>query len=149
MEVFIKMTATFVNVALPQDLYSQLESAAKQLEKSAETLLTETLQLILATNSQFLYQPKPEGEIPDTIRNDIASLEMYDTDELKKIAASEMSLDNQDRMEELSDLQKQRTLTSVEADMLEQMRLDYGHVMLRKARAFALLADRGYPLPAY
>ena len=91
----------------------------------------------------------PQGEILEEIQKDIASLELCDTDELQQIAASLMYQESQDLMEELTYLQKIRPLTHSEQDKLEEIILEYGHVMLLKARAFALLADRGYPLPDY
>jgi|GEM_PF-5992535 len=142
------MTATFVDVPVPQDLYSRLESTAKRLEKSAETFLTEALQVILASNNQLLSQPKPQGEIPTSILQDIGSLGNCEVADLQKISQSEMELDQQAAMDNLLYLQRVRALTAVEEQELDALRMEYGHVMLRKARSFALLAAKGHPLPA-
>jgi hypothetical protein len=40
-----------------------------------------------------------------------------------------------------------RSLTHREAEKLEKLRTEYGRVLVRKARAFALLAERGQPMP--
>lgn len=95
------MTATFINIPLPLDLYSQLESMAQRLEKSAATLLTETLQVILSTNNQAISKPESEAEISQKIKEDITSLEMLDIADLQKIAASEMPLNRQEDMNAL------------------------------------------------
>jgi len=48
---------------------------------------------------------------------------------------------------DLLDLQSMRPLTGEEAARLKALRAEYGRVLLRKACAFALLVERGEPLP--
>jgi len=131
------MTVTSVTVQIPQPLYHRLERAAVRLQKPLEDLLTETLQAALP----------PADEISASIQAEIATLDGLDDAKLRDVAESEMALRDQQALDRLLDLQSMRPLTDDEAGHLEELRADYGRVLLRKARAFALLAERGQPLP--
>ena len=129
-------TATFVNVPLPLNIYYRLERTAQRLKKPVETLLTETLQAALPTTD----------EIPEKIQLEIVGLNLLDSAQLQQIAQSEMTLEDQQALEQLLDLQCMRLLTNQETTQLEALKTEYGRVLLRKARAFAILAERGQPL---
>lgn len=130
------MTVTSVTVQIPQSLYHRLERAAVRLQKPVEDLLAETLQAVLP----------PADEISASIQAEIAILDDLDDAELRHEAKSEMALRDQQALDRLLDLQSMRPLTDDEAARLEGLRADYGRILLRKARAFALLAERGQPL---
>jgi hypothetical protein len=125
-----------VAVQIPQPLYHRLEQVAARLQKPVENLLVETLQAALPI----------ADEIPETIRAKVVLLDALDTVKLQEIAESEMTLDNQRALENLLELQNIRPLTEAEAVQLDALRTEYGRILLYKARAFALLAERGQPL---
>lgn len=131
------MTVTSITVQIPQPLYHRLERAAVRLQKPVEDLLAEALQAALP----------PADEISASIQGEIATLDDLDDAELCDVAESEMALRDQQALDRLLDLQSMRPLTDDEATRLEELRADYGRILLRKARAFALLAERGQPLP--
>jgi hypothetical protein len=131
------MTTNTVAVQIPESLYHRLEQAAIKLQKPVENLLVETLQAALFT----------VDEIPEQIQAEIAILDNLDETALHDIAASEMIPQDQEMIEQLLDLQGFRPLSDEETDQLNRLRNEYGRVLLRKARAFALLAERGHPLP--
>lgn len=130
------METAFINVQLPINIYHRLEQAAARLQKPVLTLLTDTLQAAL---------PKDNG-VPQSFQSEMASLEALDTRQLHVVAKSEMNLEDQDALEQLLDLAGMRSLTQKETKELEQLRTEYGRVLLRKARAFAILAERGEAL---
>ncbi len=131
------MTIPTVAVQIPQSLYERLEQVANKLQKPVDNLLVETLQAALADGD----------EIPLDIQTDIATLDHLSEQALRDVAASEMSAQAQVMIEQLLDQQSQRPLRDEEAAQLDQLRHEYGRVMLRKARAYALLAERGHSLP--
>jgi hypothetical protein len=131
------MTVTSVTVQIPQPLYHRLEHVVVRLQKPVEDLLTETLQAVLPL----------ADEISVSIQAEIATLDDLGDAELRDVAESEMALRDQQALDRLLDLQSMRPLTDDEAARLEELRADYGRILLRKARAFALLAERGQPLP--
>jgi hypothetical protein len=125
------MTETSVVIQIPQPLYYHLEQAAMRLQKPVERFLVETLQAALPA----------VDEIPVDIQAEISTLDKLDDVILREIARSEMSQEDQQTLEQLLDLQNMRFLTHEEATQLAMLRTEYGRVLLRKARAFALLKD--------
>ncbi len=131
------MTTASVAVKIPQALYHRLEQTAVRLQKPVEKLLVETLQAALPATD----------EIPDHIKTEVAALDRLDLVTLRKIAKSEMATKDQQSLEQILDWQGIRPLTNEETAQLAALRAEYGRILLRKARAFALLAKRGQPLP--
>lgn len=127
------MTTASVTVRIPQALYHRLERAAARLQKPVEDLLTETLQAALS----------PADEIPENIWAEIATLDDLTRANLREVAESEMDPGDQQTLDHLLDLQSMGSLTGDQAARLGALRTEYGRILLRKARAFALLAERG------
>ena len=122
-----------VTINIPQSLYQRLEQASVHLQKPVQEVLTETLQAAL---------PFAE-EIPEAIRAEVAALSSMDEKTLQKVAESTMAYDEQQAMDQLLDLQRVRVLDDSEITRLESLRAEYGRILLRKARAFALLTKHG------
>lgn len=131
------MSTVVINVPVSREVYERLEKIAERVEQPVATVLNETLRAVL---------PHEYG-IPAAIQNEVEALAELTIDELRKVAFSEMKLDDQTSLEELLQVQNLRPLTQSEVVKLEKLRSEYGRVLLRKARAFALLAERGYPMP--
>ena len=125
------MSIASITIQIPQHLYQRLEEAATRLQKPVENLVVETLQAALPT----------VDEIPASIQTEVASLEKMDNQALQKIAESEMGLEDQKKLEQLLELQNMRQLTDDEMNKLTTLRTEYGRVLLRKARSFALLTE--------
>jgi hypothetical protein len=131
-----KMTVSSVTVQIPQSLYHRLERAAARLQKPVEDLLAETLQATLPLTD----------EIPASIQAELVAMDNLDETTLREITESEMAGRDQEALDYLLDLQSMQALTDEEEVRLEQLRVEYGRILLRKARAFALLAEHGQPL---
>ncbi|MCE7981062.1 MAG: hypothetical protein DYG89_07720 [Caldilinea sp. CFX5] len=131
------MSTAVINVPISLEVYGRLERVAAHLAQPIETVLDETLRTILPT----------ETGIPTTLQREIAALSTLTTEELHQVAGSEMSSEDQVAIEQLLYWQNMRSLTQRELAKLEKLRTEYGRVLVRKARAFALLAERGQPAP--
>jgi hypothetical protein len=133
--------ASSITVKIPQPLYHRLQHVAARLQKPVTDMLVETLQAALP----------PVDEIPNHIQAEVASLDKLEDAELYEVAESQMADVDQDALEYLLDVHAIakwhaiRPLADEEAARLESLRMEYGRVLLRKARAFALLAERGQP----
>jgi hypothetical protein len=130
------VATALVTIQLPAEIYQRLERTASRLGKPVETVLAETLHAALPV----------EDNIPEGIRHEIARLDGIETHELRQIAQSEMTDTDQQALEQLLDLQNMRPLTGEESAQLDALRVEYGRVLLRKARAFSILAERGQPV---
>ena len=128
---------TYVSVKVPQPLYRRLEQAAARLHKPVQEFLAETLQATLPVTDQ----------IPENIQREVAALEKLAVPELEAMAERSMAPVDQQALEQLLDLQSMRPLATTEMAQLEALRIEYGRILLLKARAFSLLAERGFPLP--
>ncbi len=86
-------------------------------------------------------------DIPPEIVADIAELFNLDDAALWRIARSAISSERQEQWQYLMDTQQNRPLTPAEAVQLDAMRHEIGQRTLLKAQAYALLSQRGYPVP--
>jgi hypothetical protein len=130
------MATNLVSINIPQTLYRCLERTATRLQKPVESFLIETLQAALPV----------VDEIPSHIEAEVAALDHLSNAALKEAAQSDMTLEAQQAFEQLLDLQTLQPLTEGEEARLGQLRTEYGRVLSRKARALALLAERGQAL---
>ena len=131
------MTVGSVAVQIPQPLYQRLEDTAVRLQKPVPELLAETLQAVLL----------PAEELPPDLQAEIAALANLSDAQLRGVAESEMDLRDQGALDTLLSQQTVRPLTDDDAIRLQELRVEYGRILVRKARAYALLAERGQPLP--
>lgn len=127
------MSTAVIQVPVPVDLYQRLERAASSQSKSIEMVLSETLQIVLPTGE----------DLPATVRREIDTLDTLTDDTLRQIAFTDMSEAEASRLDELLDWQSIRQLTPQEQAILETLQAEYGRILVRKARAFALLAEHG------
>jgi hypothetical protein len=131
------MTVASVAVQIPQPLYQRLRDTAVRLRKPVQELLAETLQAVLL----------PEEELPAELQAEIASLANLSEAQLRGVAEGEMDLREREAFDALLDRQRLGPLKDDDALQLELLRAQYGRILVRKARAYALLAERGQPLP--
>jgi len=131
------MTVQTVTLQLPYPLYRRASHAADILQSPIEETLIRTLDTALP----------PTEEVPAEIRAEVDALDTLSDDALWEVAQSILPTQQQERLDTLLDAQSMRSLTTDEATELEELRIKYGRILLRKARAYALLSERGHPLP--
>ena len=131
------MASSPVVVHIPQSIYHRLERAAARLKKPVDMLVAETLEAALAD----------DGDIPPEFVAEMKAVEQLDKSGLQQVVATDMKAEEQASLDALLDTQNARPLTPEENDQLETLRREYERLLLRKARAFALLAEK-YPASA-
>ncbi len=129
------MSAQTVTLTLPETLYERAKETAQAIDRSLEQVLTQSIALSL---------PALETDLPPDIRSELAALSLLSDDELWAIARSTMDERQQDRLQDLAEAQKHRSLTLAEQSDLAQLMDNAERVMLRKAETYRLLARRGY-----
>ena len=127
------MTMSTVDVPVTYELYQRLKQAARWQEKPVETVLSETLDSALPT----------QDSIPPAIYHEVNELATLPTEILLQVAREVMSDTDQAAIEQLVDWQAIRGLTDAEQQRLASLQAEYERILLRKARAFALLTERG------
>jgi len=127
------MTTQIVTLHLPEVVLQRAKHAADVLQRPMEEVLITMLTAML---------PDVE-EAPLHLQADLTRMTWLSDQELWNIAHSMMSDEQQQLLQQLTELQTQRPLTSEEQETLEMLRQEYGRITLYKARAYALLSLRG------
>ena len=127
------MTVQSVTLRLPETVMRRARQTANILQRPLEELLTGLVTAAL---------PDVE-DAPLEVQAELARMTWFSDQELWSIARSTMPVEQQEQLRSLADLQTIRALTPAEQETLDNLRLEYGRVTLRKARAYALLSLRG------
>ena len=122
-----------VTLNLPSTLYHQVQRRAEKSHRSVEDELLE----VVATAISAL-------ELPQEITEAMAQLVFLDDAALRQAARSTMASEQVEQMEALNLKQQREGLTPEECQALAQLLRRYEHVMLVRAKAAALLKERGY-----
>ena len=129
------MSGRTITVTLPEVLYERVKITADASSRSVEDVCAQSIALSL---------PELEGDLPIEARSELAALSLLSDAELENLAHSYMNEEQQERLETLSEIQKQRPLTATEESTLTQLVEEAQCLMLCKAEAYRLLARRGH-----
>ena len=129
------MTSQSITITLPEPLYERLQLTAKAAALSVEQALTESLALCL---------PALEPDLPFNRQLTLAQLSVSNDLHLWQAAHATMPAQRQARLAELADWLKHRALTPSEQNHLDELMDEAHHLMLCKAEARRLLAQRGH-----
>jgi hypothetical protein len=124
---------TMITLQLSDQTMQQAQQAAATLRRPVEEVLSEMLSAILPSVQ----------DAPATLQSELMRMTWLDNDELWQMARGQMAGSAQEQMQQLSQLQGERPLTTEEEQQLDALRQEYGRITLIKARAYALLSLRG------
>lgn len=128
------MTQT-ITLELPDELIERAKKQAKQTKQPVENVLVQQLEVAFSD---------PLPILPSNEQAELDALKYLSNDALWTIAREQMPRDQQNRMQVLMDGNTMGTLSEQEFAELESL-VEQGHrVMLRKAKAAALLTENGY-----
>ena len=125
-----------VKIGVPVPLYDRLKRAAELTHRSVEDVLASTVNAALP----------PDPSLPAELIDDLAALALFSDDALWAAAESSLSPAQQRRLEQLSAVADSRNLTAAESSELSQLLEQYDRSVLRRAKALAVLAQRGYQI---
>lgn len=126
-----------VRIGVPVPIYDRLKRAAALTHRSVEDILITTVNAALP----------PDPNLPTELANDLAALALYSDDALWAAAESSLSAGQQYRLEQLATTADARSLTAAESSELTQLMELFDRSVLRRAKALAILAQRGYEVP--
>ncbi len=129
------MNGQTITVTLPDSVCDRIKMAAQAASLTSEEVVTQSLILML---------PAFESDIPSDFRLSLAKLPLLNDIQLWKTANSAMDSSQQIRLEELAELQKHRSLTESEQSELDSLMHEAQQIMLCKAEAYRILAQRGH-----
>ncbi|MBA3946121.1 MAG: hypothetical protein H0X37_16350 [Herpetosiphonaceae bacterium] len=120
--------------------YEGDDAVLERADQAAHVLQYPVEDVLIAILSTAL----PEVEdAPLDMQGELVRMTWLSDQELWKIARSEVVREQDEQLNDLSQLQSQRSLTESEQHAIEALRRVYDQVTLRKARADVLLSLRG------
>lgn len=132
------MPTQTVSVTLPRRVFLKLERAAELTHRSVDDVLINTLNAALVD---------PPGLPPD-LANELAAMHLLSDEALNAAAQPSLSPAEQLRLRQLNQKAGERPLTKAEGEEQEHLLRAYHRSVLRRAKALAILAQRGHPLPS-
>lgn len=132
------MTTQNVTLPLPEALLLRFQQMAKATSQPVTDLLVRAVEVGGPPNWE---------EAPARFQADLAALDRLDDDALWRVARSRRSEAEMARLQELLDRNADQQITSQELLELAQCHEEADLLMLRKARAVALLRWRGHAIP--
>ena len=131
------MTAQTVSVSLPRSVFLKLERAAQLTHRSVEQVLTATVNTVLV---------ELPG-LPTDLANELAAMHLFSDEALWAALHPSLSPAEQFRLNQLNHKAGECPLTGAEEAEQEHLLTAYQGSVLRRAKALAILAQRGHSLP--
>ena len=131
------MTTQTVSVGLPKSVFLKLERTADLTHRSVEEVLVATVNTALV---------EPPG-LPADLANELAAMHFFSDKALWAAAHPSLSPAEQFRLSQLNHKAGERPLTKSEEAEQEHLLTAYHRSVLRRAKALAILSQRGHPLP--
>lgn len=128
-----------VSVELPEPIFRRLRRVAEVTHRSVEDVLATTVDAAL---------PQTPG-VPAEVADDLAALALFSDAALWAAAETTPSPEQQHRLNQLTQEGETRPLTEAEEMELTQLIDTYDRAVLRRVKALALLAQRGYNISAH
>lgn len=131
------MGQKIITLQIPDELYERLQEAAESSQRSPETVLLESLDLLLSPPS-----------IPN-IDEPLAELSSYSDTQLWAVVHRHLPWNQSLRLRELSAKGKQGDLTNDEQAELQYLLDRVDRDMLLRSEALLLLKQRGHDIDVY
>ena len=132
------MTEHTVTLALPEELYRELEAQAQVGAVGID-------QVVLGTLRRHL--PPVENDLAPEVRVELRAMDYLSDDALWQIATASMNSDKVALWDLLLERKGAGELTPEGQDLLNRLRAEGELLTLRKAHAYVLLKARGHSVP--
>jgi hypothetical protein len=129
--------APMVSLQVPEPIYRRLRRAAELTHRSVEDVLTTTVDAALPLTP----------DLPPDVADDLSALALFSDDALWAATESSLSAAEQRRLRQLTHAGGRRSLSAAEQAEMTRLLDLYDRAILRRAKALAILAQRGYELP--
>lgn len=125
-----------VTIHLPDPLYQRLKQRADRARRSVEDELIDVLAAAVPV----------EDELPSDLAEAVSALSTLDDEALWRAARSRVLPESAERLEQLNFKRQREGLTAAESEEADTLLEQYERVMLVRARAAALLGERGHDI---
>ena len=131
------MATTTIAVHIPEPLFLRLKRAAELTHRSVEEVAATSLEAALPA----------EENLPLDIANELAAMHLFNDEALMSATAPSFSPTEEDRLNQLNTAAGERDLTPAEEAEQQSLITAYHRSVLRRAKALAILAQRGRQVP--
>lgn len=131
------MAATTIAVHIPESLFRKLKRAADLTHRSVEDVTVTSLEAALPAVSN----------VPLDIANELAAMHLFSDEALWAATAPSFSSTEEYRLNQLNAAAGERDLTPAEEAEQQSLITVYHRSILRRAKALAMLAQRGHHVP--
>ena len=123
-----------VNVQVPEAIFHRLQRVAEMTHRPIEDVLATTVNVAL-----------PQApDLPPQLADDLAAMMMFSDEALWAATESSLSPAQRRRLNQLSHAGGRKSLSPAESAELAHLVDLYDRAVLRRARALAILAHRGF-----
>lgn len=129
---------TMITINFPKPVYRRLQKEAKVMRMQITEIVIETVKR---------NPPLWLDMFPPQLEAELAQLDRLGISQLQKIAKSRVPAAKQRKLARLLAKNSEGTLTSKESTELDEAHLEANSLMLKKAKALALLKEKGCTLP--
>lgn len=130
------MIDTSVTVKLPEEAFEQLQSVARRQHRSVHDVVQDLV----------LRELPGLPPLPQNVEEELAAFSSLSDDVLWMLARSTLTKDQQRELANLNAEAQRRPFPDKEKDRQQALLEAYDRVLVRRARAAALLKARGYDL---
>jgi hypothetical protein len=123
-----------VSVQVPERVFRRLQRIAEATYRPIEDVLATTVSVALPQSP----------DLPPDLADDLTAMTMFSDEALWAAADSSLSPSQRRRLNQLSHAGGQRVLSAAESAELAHLVDQYDRAVLRRARALAILAHRGF-----
>ena len=131
------MTMQTVSIELPRSVFLKLKRAAELTHRSVGEVLVATVNVALV---------EPPG-LPVDLAHELAAMPLLSDEALWAAVHPSLSPAEQFRLSQLNHKAGERPLAKAEEAEQEHLLAAYHRSVLRRAKALAILTQRGHPLP--
>ena len=131
------MAATTIAGHIPETLFLKLKRAAELTHRSVEDVTVTSLEAALPT----------APDLPLDIANELAAMHLFSDEALWAATAPSFSPTEEYRLNQLNAAAGERDLTPAEEAEQQNLIVSYQRSVLRRAKALAILAQRGHRIP--
>lgn len=132
----IDVSSQTVTIQVPDDVYARIRQRAELSQRTVEAEFVSVL-------SEAVHAGE---ELPQELADAIAPLEELDDAKLWELARGRLPKETSAELQSLHFQQQRGSLTNAERERAEALCLDYDRTMLVRARAAALLKERGHDI---
>jgi hypothetical protein len=129
---------TTISVDFPKPVYQRLQRQSRVMNIPISEVVVQTVRHRL---------PLWLETIPPDLEKELAQLDDLSIAQVQKIAKIRLPSAKQRKLDRLLQKNSEGTITMNELAELDNVQLEANFLMLKKAKALALLKAQGYPLP--